>query len=164
LARGCPAALVSAVIVSLVLLDAPSVIAYMQTSFDEAAASLPAEVRDVKSAGRWRTTNAAGVYRVIVMRAGYDHVVDRLYIQWVRNGSADGPPLVVATVSVSGVNDAGPFTFSHTLQPEATNRLRITVTATHAYTANRRQFVFIAAAPNVYAERPSPPAMSPGGR
>jgi hypothetical protein len=128
-----------------------------QDLFKSALDTLPGDVRDVKSAGRWRTAEAMGVYRVIVVRGGYEHIADRLYIQWLSNASDDSPPQVLATVGVTEINDAGPFTFSNALSAEATNRLRITVNARHTYTGARRQFVFVASAPGTYADRTTGP-------
>jgi hypothetical protein len=124
-----------------------------QDEFKSALDTLPGNVRDVKSAGRWRTAEATGVYRVIVVRVGYEHIADRLYIQWLSNANDDSSPQAMATVGVSEINDAGPFTFAHALSAEATNRLRITVNARHTYTGARRQFVFVASAPGTYADR-----------
>jgi hypothetical protein len=128
-----------------------------QDEFKSALDTLPGNVRDVKSAGRWRTAEATGVYRVIVVRGGYEHIADRLYIQWLSNANDDSSPQVMATVGVSEINDEGPFTFSHALSAEATNRLRITVNARHTYTGARRQFVFVASAPGTYADRTTAP-------
>jgi hypothetical protein len=143
---------------SVALIFVSSAAVFSQNAFDAALAALPGEVRDVKSAGRWRMSDADGVYRVIVLRVGYEHVADRLYIQWLRNGVDDQSPQVIASVGVSEINEVGEFTFSHALQPEATNRLRIIVNARHTYTGERRQFVFLAGAPHIYTLRPVPSA------
>jgi hypothetical protein len=145
------------VLVALGLLLATGLPVLSQDVFKSALDTLPGNVRDLKSAGRWRTATAMGVYRVIVVRDGYEHIADRLYIQWLSNASDDSSPQVLATVGVSEINDAGPFTFSHALSAEATNRLRITVNVRHSYTGARRQFVFVASAPGTYADRTTAP-------
>jgi hypothetical protein len=147
--------------VTLALASVTSPAAFSQDAFEAALATLPGEVRQVSSAGRWRTPDAAGFYRVIEARGGYERIADRLYIQWVREGSEDQPPNVIATVGVSEINDAGPFTLSYTLYAEATNRLRISVNASHGYTRQRRQLVFVAAAPGMYSERQAPSSLRP---
>jgi hypothetical protein len=141
----------------LLIVYPPNTAALAQDPFDAAVAAIPADVREVKSAGRWRTADGqGGTYRVIALRAGDEHVVDLLYVQWIRDASADGRPRVTATLAVSEVNDAGPFTFSYTLKAEATTRLRITVNAHHSYTGERRQFVLFATTPGaVVAARQS---------
>ncbi len=145
------------VLVTLGLLLAAGPPVLSQDVFKSALDTLPGNVRDVKSAGRWRTATAMGVYRVIVVRDGYEHIADRLYFQWLSNASDDSSPQVLATVGVSEINDAGPFTLSYALYAEATNRLRITVNARHTYTGARRQFVFVASAPGTYADRTTAP-------
>jgi hypothetical protein len=145
------------VLVTLGLLLAAGLPVLSQDVFKSALDTLPGNVRDVKSAGRWRTATAMGVYRVIVVRDGYEHIADRLYFQWLSNASDDSSPQVLATVGVSEINDAGPFTLSYALYAEATNRLRITVNARHTYTGARRQFVFVASAPGTYADRTTAP-------
>jgi hypothetical protein len=149
------------VLVTLGLLLATGLPVLSQDAFKFALDTLTGNVREVKSAGRWRTATAMGVYRVIVVRDGYEHIADRLYIQWLSNASDDASPRVLATVGVSEINDAGPFTFSHALSAEATNRLRITVNARHSYTGARHQFVFVASAPGTYANRTKPPPSEP---
>jgi hypothetical protein len=144
-----------AIALGLLLLAASPVLT--QDAFKSTLDALPGEVRDVKSAGRWRAAETTGVYRVVVVRGGYEHIVDRLYIQWLSNAIGDSPPTILATVGVSEINDAGPFTISHALYAEATNRLRITVTARHTHTGARRQFVFVATAPGKYVDRPASP-------
>ena len=145
------------VLVTLGLLLAAGLPVLSQDVFKSALDTLPGNVRDLKSAGRWRTATAMGVYRVIVVRDGYEHIADRLYFQWLSNASDDSSPQVLATVGVSEINDAGPFTLSYALYAEATNRLRITVNARHSYTGARRQFVFVASAPGTYADRTTAP-------
>ena len=130
-----------------------------QDSFNAALSQLPGELRDVRTAGYWRTPEGGGTYRVIVMRGGYDHLADLLYIQWLKDPVVPGPATIVATIGVGEINDQGPYTFSHTLRAEATNRLRITVTARHTHSQKNQQFVFTATTPRMYtAARPSAPA------
>jgi hypothetical protein len=118
-----------------------------------ALATLPGEIQQVGSAGRWRTSEAQGFYRVIVLRGGYERVIQRLYVQWMRDADSENPPRVVATTGVTEINDAGPYTFTHALRAVATNRLRVTVDARHGYTGRRQRFVVEAAAPGVYSVR-----------
>ena len=146
---------------SLALILTTSAVVISQDAFDATLAVLPGELRDVKSAGRWRTADAEGVYRVVVLRVGYEHIADRLYVQWVRSGIDDQPPRVIGTVSVNEINEAGPFTVSHALQAEATSRLRIVVNARHTYTRQPRQFVFFATAPGVYTTQRPPSSAGP---
>jgi hypothetical protein len=133
---------------TLLLVYAEGTAAVIQDPFEAGVAAIPSEVREVRSAGRWRSADGqGGFYRVITLRAGDEHVVDRLYVQWIRDAAADERPGVVATLAVSEVNDADPLTFSYILRAEATTRLRITVNAHHSYTGARRQFVLFATTP-----------------
>jgi hypothetical protein len=119
-----------------------------QDPFHAGIAAIPPEVRQVTSAGRWRTPDGnAGLYRVIALRVGDEHVVDRLYVQWVRDDRTADLPQVVATVAVNEVNDAGPFTFTYILNSERLTRLRIRVDAHNSYTGERTSFVLFATTP-----------------
>jgi hypothetical protein len=124
---------------------------------EELLGRLPGELHRATSAGRWRTAGATGFYRVIVLRGGYEPVADRLYVQWMQDPDSETPPRVVATASIVEINDAGPFTVSHWLRALGTNRLIITVDASHCYTGQRQQFEIVAAAPGVYSLRARPP-------
>ena len=130
----------------------------LQDPLGQAVAELLGEVRDLKSGGRWRTADGEGFYRVVMLRGGYEHLADRLYIQWVREGDESQPARVVASVGVTEINDNGPFTFSYLLTAEAVTRLRITVNARHGYAKDRRQFVLVATTPHSYTSRIGQPA------
>ena len=105
--------------------------AFADDALDTALKTLPGEIQQISSAGRWRTAQAQGFYRVIVVSGGYERIAQRLYVQWMRDGDSENPPRVAATAAVAEINDAGPFTFSHTLHPAATNQFRINVDARH---------------------------------
>jgi hypothetical protein len=132
-----------------------------QDAFEAGVAAIPSEVREVRVAGRWRAGTDDGFYRVIVLRVGEDHVVDRLYVQWVRDAADGDRSRIAATLAVSEINDAGPFTFTYALKPEATTRLRITVNTHHTYTGGRRQFVLFATTPGTVTAKPEQPPMRP---
>jgi hypothetical protein len=136
-------------------------LAVTQDPFEAGIAAIPSEVREVRSAGRWRAGTDYGFYRVIVLRVGEDHVVDRLYVQWVRGAADDDRWRIVTTLAVSEINDAGPFTFTYTLTPEATTRLRITVNAHHTYSGGRRQFVLFATTPGTVTAKPKQSPIRP---
>ena len=113
-------------------------------------ADLPASVREVRSAGRWRADTGSGVYRVIVVRGGYEKYSDLLFIQWIRV-NVNGEPDVVATVGVKEVNDDGPVTLTHSLRAEGTNRLTITLNTHHSASGQRAQVILVATTPTKYS-------------
>lgn len=117
----------------------------------------PGRSYQLSSVGRWRTADATGFYRVIVLRGGYEHIAEQLYVQWMRDGDSENPPRVVVTTGVVEINDAGPFALSHSLRAVATNQLSITVNAQHGYTGRRQRLVVLAAAPGLYSVRVSNP-------
>lgn len=120
---------------------------------ETALKTLPGEIQQLNSAGRWRSAEGEGFYRVIVIRSGWDRVVQRLYIQWMRHGDSENPAREVATAGIPAINEAGPFTFFHTVQAAATNQLRITIDARHGLTGRRQQFVVVATTPGIYTVR-----------
>ena len=56
---------------------------------EAAVAALTGIVDSVVSAGRWQSGDGAGFFRVVVLRGGYEHVVNRLYLQWLRDGDSE---------------------------------------------------------------------------
>jgi hypothetical protein len=127
--------------------------ALAQESLEAALESLPGEIQRIDSAGRWRTAEARGFYRVIVLRGGHERVIQRLYVQWLADGDSEHPPRVVATAGIAAVNDGGPFTFTHALHAAATNQLRITIALRHVHTGQRQQLTVVAATPGVSTVR-----------
>lgn len=149
----------------VIVLASAAVLAHAWTfagnRLDAALETLPGEIHEIHSAGRWRTSEAEGFYRVIVLRGGYERVAQRLYVQWMRDGDSEGPPRVVATAGIAAINDPGPFTFAHALHAAATNQLHVTVDARHGYTGQRRQFVVVATTPGIYSVRVARTRSSP---
>jgi hypothetical protein len=142
-----------AFVLAVALVAAAGVPVVAGDDLDALLAALPGEIHQLSSTGRWRTAQAQGFYRVIVLRGGYEHVAQRLYVQWMHDGDSEHAPRVVATTGVAEINDVGPFTFSHSLRAVATNQLSIAVDARHGYTGRRQQVVVVATVPGVYTVR-----------
>ncbi|MBM3529757.1 MAG: hypothetical protein FJX62_16865 [Alphaproteobacteria bacterium] len=47
------------------------------------AQGTPASVHSVQSGGHWERGNDEGFYRVLVTSGGFEHVIARLFIQWI---------------------------------------------------------------------------------
>ena len=47
------------------------------------AKAIPASVQSVQSGGYWQKGDQDGHYRVVVTSGGFEHVISRLFIQWI---------------------------------------------------------------------------------
>jgi hypothetical protein len=60
--------------------------------------AVPAEVETAVTGGKWKSGNATGTYRVIVMTGGFEHIVSQLQVDWIaETGNGDEPPRVVSS-------------------------------------------------------------------
>lgn len=128
------------------LLSITGTAAVSQDAFEAALATLPGEVREVNSAGRWRTCRCRRcVLRNRAARGIRTHRGPAVYpvgSRWSRGSTASR--------------------HSHTHHAVAPNCLRILVNARHGYTRERRQFVFFATASRIYADRRVPSSQKRG--
>src|SRR5262245_371286 len=69
--------------IAAVLLLPLSVAAWAQDEWLKDVRSLPPEVHSVHSGGFWKHGNQVGRYRIVVMVAGFEHLIARLYVQWI---------------------------------------------------------------------------------
>jgi hypothetical protein len=67
----------------------------------------------VHSGGFWEHREQEGFYRVVVMAGGFEHVIARLYVQWITTDQDTRDYKIVRTVNVSEFNSGG----SSVIQP-----------------------------------------------
>ena len=64
------------------LISPPSI---AQNESFKAAEKIPVNIHSVMSGGYWSAGKDEGSFRAVVTAGGVEHVVHRLYIQWLRN-------------------------------------------------------------------------------
>jgi len=70
----------------------------------EAAENIPANIHNVTSGGYWSAGKDEGFFRAVVTAGGVEHVVHRLYIQWLKNNPKTQDYELVRTVNVKELN------------------------------------------------------------
>ena len=97
-------------------------------SFD-AAEQVPASVHSAMSGGFWTRGNDEGFFRAIVTAGGVEHVVHRLYIQWLRSDAQKQNYELVRTVNVKELNLGQGFVLDVKTSFGDINAFKINVTA-----------------------------------
>ena len=77
---------------------------YAQNESFDAAEQVPANVHTVMSGGYWAVGKDEGLFRAVVIFGGVEHVVHRLYIQWLRSDVNTQSYELVRTVNVKELN------------------------------------------------------------
>lgn len=65
---------------------------------------VPASIHHVASGGYWAVGGEEGYFRAVVVAGGIEHVVHRLYIQWLRNDMKTQGYKLIRTVNVKELN------------------------------------------------------------
>jgi hypothetical protein len=74
----------------------------------QGAPLIPADVSDVTSGGWWSGGGREGSYRIIIQAGGFEHIVSRVWLQWVSGPSEQEDSMrVVASVEIEEINGAG---------------------------------------------------------
>jgi hypothetical protein len=67
--------------------------------------AMPAEVEEVRLVGEWAAEGKAGVFRIVVVRAGTTEIRARFFVQWIAYAQAG--PSVEATTEIAEVSELG---------------------------------------------------------
>jgi len=70
----------------------------------KAAEEIPVAIHNVAAGGYWSIDKDEGFFRAVVTAGGIEHVVHRLYIQWLKNDVATQSYELVRTISVKELN------------------------------------------------------------
>ena len=105
-------ALVRRIVVAAALLLPLSAAARAQDEWLKDVRSRPTRTRCIP-AGFWEHREQEGFYRVVVMAGGFEHVIARLYVQWITTDQDTRDYKIVRTVNVSEFNSGG----SSVIQP-----------------------------------------------
>jgi hypothetical protein len=111
---------------------------------------VPPAVVSVQTVGHWRSNQAAGSYRIVVTREGWEHVWSRVFVEWLSDPSdrevGQEPPHVVELIPPLA---QGTAVFEATARQRKPNELIVTVFATSNMEVNakKQHFVFAAGVP-----------------
>lgn len=60
---------------------------------------VPLSVTSVATSGYWEANGQSGRYRVVITEEGWEHVTNRLFVEWITEPrSKDQPPMLISTV------------------------------------------------------------------
>jgi hypothetical protein len=93
-----------------------SVAVWAQDELLKDVRSLPPHVHSVLSGGYWEHGNQDGFYRVVVLAGGFEHVIARLYVQWISTDQVTRDYKIVRTVNVTEFNGGGASGIQPTLR------------------------------------------------
>lgn len=71
--------------------------------------TVPADVVDVRTLGRWRTATGSGTFRVVTREGGLERVQTSVAVEWLASGLADATPELVAVREIALLGDLGPI-------------------------------------------------------
>lgn len=71
--------------------------------------SVPVDVVDVRTLGRWRTAAGSGTFRVVTRESGLERVQTSVAVEWLASGLADATPELVAVREIELLSDLGPI-------------------------------------------------------
>jgi hypothetical protein len=74
------------------------------------ARATPVSIHSVQSGGSWQSGKQEGFYRVVVVAGGFEHVIAKLYLQWIATDSDEREYKLVRTVEVKDVGIASVIT------------------------------------------------------
>ena len=79
---------------------------YAQSQDQEAARieNLPVDIGTVETGGEWQNGDKTGFYRIVVTGDGIEHLVNRLYVQWLALEFGGNSYRLERTVAVEEIN------------------------------------------------------------
>ncbi len=114
-----------------------------------AGTDVPPSVLSVRSGGYWEAAGESGVYRVVVVNAGFEHVTSRVFVEWLRGPrSGDESPVIVAVVEPDLPFGREVASLDVELQPLSRGRTRVIIRGVVAAQPKRNvRAVFVATNP-----------------
>ncbi len=111
------------------------------------AVGVTADVSTVRTGGAWTEGEREGQYRLIITNRGFDHIVSKLYLQWLEQEPEEGVPKVRATVAFAAFNEMPVYNLDIAEWRPQTNRMRVELTAYNSYSGAKCRFIVEATAP-----------------
>lgn len=108
---------------------------------------VPADVSTVQTGGVWSESDKEGNYRVIIINHGFDHIVSKLYLQWLEQKPEEVVPQVLTTAVFAAFNEMPVYNLDIAEWNPQKNRLRVELTAYNSYSGTKCRFIVEAMAP-----------------
>lgn len=113
------------------------------------AAGIAADVSTVRTGGAWSEGEKQGQYRIIITNRGFDHIVSKLYLQWLEQEPEEAVPQVHATVAFAAFNEMPVYNLDISEWKPQSNRMRFELTGYNSYSGAKCRFIVEAMAPGV---------------
>jgi hypothetical protein len=145
------------------IITAPTAIA--QDPSLGAARAVPASIHTVDAGGYWARGKEEAFFRIVVIAAGVEHVVHRLYLQWLTVDSDSQEYRVVRTTPVKEINE-GHCSSVLEVKPDFANvgQLKVAIAAKPRGRSPERRFVLTAQADGLTACVRDDPGGNPSPR
>lgn len=108
---------------------------------------LPAGVVAVRSGGAWTEGEAAGSYRVVVVNAGFEHVVSRVYVQWLEVDPDQRGERVRLTATFADINSLPMYSLDIAAFEAGEGGIDVTLSGYNSYSNEPERFVIQAREP-----------------
>lgn len=106
-----------------------------------------ADVFLVRSGGMWTEGDTEGHYKVIISNHGLDHIVSKLYLQWLELEPENGTFKIRKTVGFAALNDMPVYNLEVAGWTPQGSSLRVDLDAYNSYSGEKSHFILDAAAP-----------------
>jgi len=141
------------VFVALIVLTFSAVAGFAQNSNFEAAHSVPPNIHTVQTGGYWAVGEDEGFFRVVIAAGGVEHVVHRLYIQWLKIDAKTQSYQLIRTVNVKELNLGQGYILEVKTSFGDENAFEISITA-NSRGGDAKRFSIIAGADGQYLIKP----------
>lgn len=129
-----------------------------------AQSTVPADVHSVASGGYWEADGESGIYRVVVVNSGFEHVTSQVFVEWVRGPkSGETAPVVVVSLEPALPFGRSVASVDVSLRPIGKGEVRIAVDGVISVLPNTRvRAVLVATQPGHVAAMTANRSLNPG--
>ena len=127
--------------------------AHAQDTLLGAAKRVPGRIHKVDAGGYWARDKQEGFFRVVVVAAGVEHVVHRIYLQWLTIDPDSQDYRLVGTTPVKELNEGHGSVLDVKTEYPDLGRLRVTINASPRGGGPVKRFVLTAKGDGTYTLR-----------
>jgi len=117
------------------------------------AERVPGRIHKVEAGGYWARDKKEGFFRVVVVSAGVEHVVRRLYIQWLTIDPDSQDYRLVGTTPVKELNEGHGSVLELKTEFPDLGRLKVTINASPRGGGPMKRFILTATGDGTYTLR-----------